>query len=53
MLAPLEMRKIVRRHIRLWKTSSHADWRACFTPDYTIEDPVGTRVRPMGTYEQE
>ena len=53
MIAPVEMRKIVRRHIRLWKTSSHADWRACFAPDYTIEDPVGTGARPMGSYEEE
>jgi hypothetical protein len=53
MVAPAEMRKIVRRHIRLWKTASHADWRACFTPGYTIEDPVGTGVRLMGSYEEE
>jgi hypothetical protein len=52
-IAPEEMRKLVRRHIHLWKTASHAEWRACFTPDYTIEDPVGTGVRPMGSYEAE
>jgi len=53
MIAPAEMRKIVRRHIHLWKTASHAEWRACFTPDYTIEDPVGTGPRPMGSYTEE
>lgn len=53
MISPPEMREIVRRHIHLWKTASHAEWRACFTPDYTIEDPVGTGVRAMGSYEEE
>jgi hypothetical protein len=53
MISPEEMRQLVRRHIRLWKTASHAEWRACFTPDYTIEDPVGTGERPMGSYETE
>jgi hypothetical protein len=48
-----EMIELVRRHIRLWKTASHADWRACFTSDYTIEDPVGTGPRLMGSYEAE
>ncbi len=48
-----EMRGIVRRHIDLWKTASHSEWRACFTPEYTIEDPVGTGKRPMGSYEVE
>jgi len=33
--------------------ASHAEWRACFTPDYTIEDPVGTGPRAMGSYEAE
>jgi len=53
MSTPAELREIVRRHIRLWKTSTHAAWRACFTPDYSIEDPVGTGMRPMGSYEDE
>lgn len=48
-----EMRALVRRHVQLWKTASHAEWRACFTPDYTIEDPVGTGPRAMGSYEAE
>ena len=48
-----EMRALVRRHVQLWKTTSHAEWRACFAPDYTIEDPVGTGQRPMGSYETE
>ncbi len=48
-----EMRSIVRRHIHLWKTASHSEWRALFTPDYTIEDPVGTGERLMGSYETE
>jgi len=53
MIAPAEMRNIVRRHIRLWRSASHAEWRACFTPGYTIEDPVGTGARSMGSYEEE
>jgi len=53
MIAPDEMRRLVRRHIELWKTATHAEWRACFTPDYSIEDPVGTGARPMGTYAEE
>jgi len=53
MITPSAMREIVRKHIRLWKTASHADWRACFTAGYTIEDPVGTGVRPMGSYDEE
>ena len=48
-----EMRALVRRHIRLWKTANHAEWRACFSPGYSIEDPVGTGARPMGSYEVE
>jgi hypothetical protein len=52
-LPPKEMRKIVRKHIQLWKTASHAEWRSCFTPEYTIEDPVGTNARPMGSYLEE
>lgn len=47
------LREIVRRQVRLWKTASHAEWRACFTPDYAIEDPVGTGLRAMGSYEVE
>lgn len=47
------MREIVRRQVRLWKTATHAEWRACFRPDYRIEDPVGTGWRPMGSYEAE
>ncbi len=48
-----EMGALVRRHVLLWKTASHAEWRACFTPDYSIEDPVGTGPRAMGSYEAE
>lgn len=47
------MRAIVHKQVRLWKTASHAEWRACFRPDYQIEDPVGTGFRPMGSYEAE
>ena len=43
----------VRRHIDLWKRGTHAQWRACFEPDYVIEDPVGTGLRPMGSYREE
>jgi hypothetical protein len=48
-----KMRTLVRRHVELWKTASHKEWRACFTPDYSIEDPVGTGSRAMGSYESE
>lgn len=47
------MRAIVRRQVLLWKTSTHAEWRRCFRPDYRIEDPVGTGFRAMGSYEAE
>lgn len=50
---PAEMRALVRRHIALWKHGSHAEWRACFSDDYVIEDPVGTGLRPMGSYADE
>jgi hypothetical protein len=53
MVSPDRMRDIVRRQVRLWKTASHAEWRACFTDDYRIEDPVGTGFRAMGSYEAE
>ncbi|MFO0691280.1 MAG: nuclear transport factor 2 family protein [Myxococcota bacterium] len=53
MATPEQMREIVRRQVRLWKTATHPEWRACFTPDYRIEDPVGTGFRPMGSYEAE
>ena len=53
MIEPAEMRRIVRQHIHLWKTANHAEWRACFTPDYVIEDPVGTGARAMGSYLDE
>ena len=53
MIEPAEMRSLVRRHIHLWKTATHAEWRACFAPDYRIEDPVGTGARFMGSYAEE
>jgi hypothetical protein len=53
MLSPEEMRGLVRRHISLWKKGTHAEWRACFSEGYEIEDPVGTGLRPMGSYADE
>ena len=53
MIAPDEVRDLVRRHIQLWRDGSHVEWRACFAPDYAIEDPVGTGLRVMGSYLDE
>lgn len=52
-MTPEAMRALVRRHIDRWKHGTHAEWRACFTEGYTIEDPVGTGMRRMGPYLDE
>lgn len=52
-LSEARIRELVRRHLHLWKHGTLEAWRACFTDDYAIEDPVGTGLRPMGPYADE